>query len=138
VEGKFVTPEIKALFTLPLSEGLLVEHVAAGSPAAEAGFQAGELDVLVEGEAWILGGDILVAIQGHPVRVPQDFVQAVSTLRVGQKVEIQFLRDGKAQRTTAVIRERPRKLLHMRGVRGTRPTAARSPSIVEETSRIAF
>jgi S1-C subfamily serine protease len=46
------------LFALPLATGLLVEDVNEGSPAAAAGMSSGNLTVVVEGQPWVLGGDI--------------------------------------------------------------------------------
>ena len=55
------------LFTLPPVEALLVEELEDGSPAALAGPRVGTRRVVVDGISWLLGGDIVVAIQGNPV-----------------------------------------------------------------------
>jgi S1-C subfamily serine protease len=107
IGGKFMTDEIRLLFALPLGQGLLIEDVEGGSPAAEAGLRAGALDVVVEGVPWRLGGDIIVSIQGQSVTLPQTFFQAMKSLRVGQTVHLEVLRNGERQRVTAVLRERP-------------------------------
>ncbi|HEX6531069.1 MAG TPA: trypsin-like peptidase domain-containing protein [Nitrospira sp.] len=55
IKGKFVTDELRNLIALPLVDGLLVIDVEDGSPAAETGLRAGDLDVTIEGEPWLLG-----------------------------------------------------------------------------------
>lgn len=107
VRGKFVTPAIRSLFTLPLQPGLLIEELDMYSPASVAGLEAGGLRVTIEGEPWILGGDIIVALNGKQLRFLGDFLEAVRTVQVGDVVQIDYLRGGRRYRTTAVIGERP-------------------------------
>lgn len=107
ISGQFVTDGIKELFARPLVQGLTVVEVEQGSPAERAGLRAGSLHVTVEGQAWVLGGDIVIAIQGYPVRSQEEFFHAVKYLRVGQNLEIEFLRDGARQRVSVVLGERP-------------------------------
>jgi serine protease Do len=58
VKGKFVTDELRKLIALPLVEGLLVLDVEDGSPEEKTGLRAGKLNVVSEGEPWVLGGQI--------------------------------------------------------------------------------
>ena len=111
VGGKFLTEEIMRLFALPLATGLLVEDVNEGSPAAVAGMRSGNLTVVVEGQPWVLGGDIVVKLDGHAVRSPEDFLRETTRLQVGQRLEVEWLRDGKRERTSVILRERPRRAL---------------------------
>ncbi|WP_447862311.1 S1C family serine protease [Nitrospira calida] len=122
VGGKFVTDELIALFTLPLTAGLLVEAVDPGSPAMEIGLRAGDLDVVVEGQAWTLGGDIITAVQGIRLRSPHDLLQAIARFRVGQKIEIEYRRDEKSYRRDVTLRERPRQLSNSPGAKPGRMT----------------
>ncbi len=107
VGGKFTTNEIRLLLKWPLAPGLLVEHVEEGSPAAEAGLRAGTLHVAIEGMPWMIGGDIIVSIQGKSIRSPEEFLKAINTLRVGETVKIEFLRDGERHQRSLVLRPRP-------------------------------
>ncbi|HKW87007.1 MAG TPA: trypsin-like peptidase domain-containing protein [Nitrospiraceae bacterium] len=120
VGGKFTTEELRLLFALPLAPGLLLEDVEDGSPAAEAGLRAGTLHMVVEGVPWILGGDIIVAIQGESIRSPQVFSDIIQTLHVGQRVQIEFLRDGERYRMSLVLRDRPTGLAKTIDAPGTR------------------
>ena len=57
---------IARLFHLPASTGLLVADVDPGSGAARAGIKAGTQHVTVDGETYVMGGDLLVAADGAP------------------------------------------------------------------------
>ena len=107
VAGKFVTEDIRDLFVLPLSDGLLVEEVAPGSPAAIAGLRAGTIDIVVVGEPWMMGGDLIVSMQGHAMRSTQDFIGTLKTLKIGTAVPIEYIRDRVRGQLTVVVGERP-------------------------------
>ena len=105
--GKFVTKEIRDLFVLPLTDGFLVEQVAPGSPAAIAGLRAGTIDVVVVGEPWMMGGDLIVSMRGQALHTVQDFIDTIKTLKVGDRVPIEYLRDRVRGQLTVVVGERP-------------------------------
>ena len=55
-----VTPQLAKLFHLPSNTGLLIQDVQAGSGADKAGLKAGKTAVVVQGESYQVGGDIIV------------------------------------------------------------------------------
>jgi serine protease Do/serine protease DegQ len=86
-----VTPEIAKEFGLTDTTGALVAAVAQGSAAEKAGIKT---------------GDIITSLNGTPMKGSGELRNAIGMLRVGDKVEIGYLRDGKPQTATAVIAER--------------------------------
>jgi serine protease Do/serine protease DegQ len=86
-----VTPEIAKEFGLAESTGALVAGVSPGSSAERAGIKT---------------GDIITSINGVSMKGAGELRNAIGMLRVGDKVEIGFLRDGKPQKVTALIAER--------------------------------
>jgi Do/DeqQ family serine protease len=86
-----VTPEIAKEFGLAESTGALVAGVAPGSSAERAGIKT---------------GDIVTSINGVTMKGAGELRNAIGMLRVGDKVEIGFLRDGKPQKVIALIAER--------------------------------
>ncbi len=110
IGGKFVTEEIRELFVLPLADGLLVEEVYPGSPADDAGIQPGTVDVTVAGEPWMMGGDLIVSMQGQPIRKTEEFVALLGTLKIGDTLTVELLRDRLRKRVSMVVGERPRAL----------------------------
>lgn len=109
ISGMFPTEEFISLFALPLGQGFLVEDVVDGSPAADAGLRAGTLDVVVQGVPWILGGDIIMTLDGRPVRTPGAFLESMKNMPVGRTIEVEYLREGTRHRTALVVREHPPK-----------------------------
>jgi Do/DeqQ family serine protease len=86
-----VTPDIAKEFGLTESSGALVAGVAQGSAAERAGVKT---------------GDIITSINGATMRDAGELRNTIGMLRVGDKVEIGLLRDGKPRKVTALIAER--------------------------------
>jgi S1-C subfamily serine protease len=83
-----VTPDIAQSLGLSSAQGALVSQVVDGSPAEKAGIHT---------------GDVITAVNGQPVKSNGELRNAIGLLRVGDKVEIGLLREGKPLRLTAVI-----------------------------------
>jgi Do/DeqQ family serine protease len=86
-----VTPEIAKEFGLTESTGALVAGVAPASSAERAGIKT---------------GDIITSINGTVMKSASELRNSIGMLRVGDKVEIGLLRDGKPLKVTALIAER--------------------------------
>jgi len=108
MQGREIDGSLASVVRLPITPGYLVEVVYDGSPAEQAGVRGGTLAVVVQGEEYLLGGDILTAIQGAPVRTHQDYVNAVRRLRPGQRVKVTVMREGHSRDFTLTVAERPR------------------------------
>src|SRR5215510_14905563 len=83
-----VTPDIAQLYGLGDTQGALVSQVVEGSPADKAGIKT---------------GDVITSVNGQNVKTNTELRNAVGMLRVGDKVDVGILRDGKPRRVTAVI-----------------------------------
>jgi Do/DeqQ family serine protease len=83
-----VTPDIARSLGLPSAVGALVSQVIAGSAAEKAGIRT---------------GDVITSINGQPVKSNSDLHNTIGLMRLGDKVEIGMLRDGKPMRVSAVI-----------------------------------
>jgi len=86
-----VTPDIAKEFGLSESSGALVAGVAQGSAAERAGVKT---------------GDIITSINSVAMKDASELRNTIGMLRIGDKVEIGLLRDGKALKVTALIAER--------------------------------
>ena len=87
-----VTEEIAKLFNLPVDHGLMLIRVYEGSAAAKAGLEAGTTEVVVAGESYRLGGDIIVSVDGRSVQTPEDLREAVSAKKPGDEIKVEAYR----------------------------------------------
>jgi serine protease Do/serine protease DegQ len=83
-----VTPDIAHSLGLSSAAGALVSQVVEGSPADRAGIRT---------------GDVITAVNGQPVKSNSELRNTIGLRRVGDKVEIGLVRDGKPLKVTAVI-----------------------------------
>ncbi len=98
VDGYVLTGELARVFNLPQPVGLLVQRVAAHSPASKAGLRGGSLRLTIAGETLTAGGDIVLAVQGLPItgRGAYEAIQArLSQLHPGVPITITVLRGGR-------------------------------------------
>jgi S1-C subfamily serine protease len=96
-----VTSQLADLFNLPTARGLLVQQVTAGSAAAKAGLRAGTTPVVVEGESYMLGGDIIIAANGAPVTSQVQLRDLIAREKPGSRITLRLYRGGK--RTTIEV-----------------------------------
>jgi len=108
LQGREIDSQVTSILRLPLSPGYLIEIVYDGSPAERAGVRGGSLSVVVQGEEYLVGGDILTAIEGTPIRTHQDYLAKVKALKPGQRTRITILRDGQRRELSLTVGERPR------------------------------
>ena len=87
-----IDKEIADVFNLPVEQGLLVVRVIEGSGADKAGLRAGATEVVVAGESYLLGGDIIVEIDGKPATTAEDLREGVSAKKPDDKIDIEAYR----------------------------------------------
>jgi 2-alkenal reductase len=93
ITSEDLTPAIARRFGYPVAHGALVDTVKPGSPAAAAGLRPGTADHGFEGLTVRIGGDLIVAIDGRPVRSAADVVRIVSEhLLPGQTANFTIVR----------------------------------------------
>jgi S1-C subfamily serine protease len=101
-----VTPQLAKLFHLPSTTGLLIQDVQAGSGADKAGLKAGKTAVVVQGESYQVGGDMIVAIDGNPVTTYQQLRDAIANRKPGDKMKLEIYRNGSKKTVTATLGQR--------------------------------
>jgi S1-C subfamily serine protease len=95
---------------LPVKSGALIQTVEAGSPAAKAGLQGGDITAQMNGQPVALGGDIVTEIDDQPVKTKEDLSSIVGRHQAGDKVKITFIRDGKTKTVEVTLAARPASL----------------------------
>jgi len=100
--------DIAAQAGLTVTYGVLVEQVVSGGPAAKAGLKAGTTQVTVDGNSILVGGDIIIAINGTHI-LDED---ALSTYLVentlpNQTINVSIVRNGQTTTIPLVLGTRP-------------------------------
>jgi S1-C subfamily serine protease len=92
-----VSPTMARIFSLPVQKGLLVESVTAGSGADRAGLRGGTDQVVVEGESYQLGGDVITKADGMSVATTERLREIVAAHKPGDSLSVEFWRRGEPQ-----------------------------------------
>jgi serine protease Do len=96
VDGYYVDGEIAGALNLPQPAGFLVERIAGGSPGAGLGLRTGSVRVTIGGEPVVLGGDIILEVQGIAVAEGSldTIAAALARLSEGDPLRLKVLREG--------------------------------------------
>jgi S1-C subfamily serine protease len=95
VEARVLTPPVAEALHLPVNEGLMLERVNPGGPAANAGLKGGDRQAILGMRRIVLGGDVVTAIDGRPITGQMDLNLALNRKRPGDIVKVEYYRDGK-------------------------------------------
>jgi S1-C subfamily serine protease len=107
VGAKPIDKEIAEDFNLPVDEGLLIVRVFEGSGADKAGLRAGTTPVVVGGESYRVGGDIIVEVDGKTVTTTQELGEAVAAKKPGAKIRIEAYRGDEKRSFEVTLGQRP-------------------------------
>jgi 2-alkenal reductase len=108
VTGRTISPEMVEAADLPVETGVLIFEVEPGSPAEKAGIRGGSQQVQVSGVPMLIGGDIVVAIDGVAVKRFDDVVNYLASRgSVGDRVALTVVRDGREIEVAVMLEERP-------------------------------
>jgi len=95
---------LAAAVNMKVDRGALVQDVTPGGPANQAGLRAGRIHT---DEGVILGGDVIVGVDGEKVTKPEDVAAAISDNQPDQTVEVKFYRDNKLLTKQVKLATRP-------------------------------
>lgn len=107
IQGTSITSQLTEALGLPVEQGVLVQAVVQGGPAAKAELKGGNRQTSFEGTLMTTDGDIIVAIDGAAVQEMDDLIVYLAEKSVGQRVTLTVLRDGRRQRIQVTLGERP-------------------------------
>ena len=103
-----LTEELQETVRLPVDEGVLIADVRPDTPAADAGLQGGDRDVIIDGQTFTVGGDIITSVDGEPVSEASEVVTAVSDKKPGDLLELEITRnDATTETVTVELGRRP-------------------------------
>ncbi len=107
VSGTDLTDEIADELNLDRNAGALVQAVVADSPADEAGLEAGDSEVTVDGEPFTAGGDLIIAADGEPVEAMSDVIAAVDSRQPGDTLVLTVVRGDEEREVEVELEDRP-------------------------------
>ena len=103
--------ELARTFDLPVSNGLLINGVTPGGPAAAAGLSAGGSTAEFQDDGVVHPeGDILVSFDGEQVRTPAELGAMVALAEPGSVVSVELYRSGKRRAIQVTLGNRPARL----------------------------
>jgi serine protease Do len=98
LDGRLISGPIAQILNLPQPSGYLVKTVAKGSPGDAVGLRGGAVLVTIMGEQLVVGGDIILKVQGIPVGDLSDHRRVrdiLDTVPPGTEFTMTVLRLGK-------------------------------------------
>ncbi len=107
ISGQAVTPDVAETYNLPVKAGVLVGSVTSGSGADKAGLKGGARQVVVAGDTFVLGGDIIVSFDGHKISSIEELRDAVASHSPGDKVKLVIYRDANKTSVTVTLGRQP-------------------------------
>jgi len=106
LDGYLLTGELAHVFNLPAA-GLLVQRVARGSPAARLGLRGGLYRIAVGDEQLLIGGDVIIAVDGIPLAEPDAYQRIRRRLMDARAsdgvIHLSVMRDGELNELAAGI-----------------------------------
>jgi S1-C subfamily serine protease len=111
IKEVWVSGDLAEMLHLPAKGGLLIQEVENGSPAAEAGLR-GPGRVVVVGNTYQLGigGDLIVAVEGHTVDTADALRRAMNKKQSGQLLTLTVYRNGNNVEVKVTLGEAPQQL----------------------------
>ncbi len=107
ISGQAVTDDVADAYNLPVAAGVLVESVTSSSGADKAGLEGGKNQVVVAGETYVLGGDIIVAFDGKKISSIEELRDAISGKKPGDKITLVIYRDANKTSVTVTLGRQP-------------------------------
>jgi S1-C subfamily serine protease len=106
ISGGKITPDLASAAGLPLNyQGVIVGSVQPNSPADMAGLKGLTQD---DSGATTQMGDIITAVDGHPVRQIDDIISYIDSYKnVGDNIKLTVNRNGQIMDLTATLQARP-------------------------------
>ena len=102
-----LTPTLARHLGYSVSRGAMVGEVRGGSPADHAGLEGGNEEQSFNGLDITAGGDVIVAVNGQPVRSADQVVRDVSSRLPGETIRLTVVRGDTRKTLSAKLGARP-------------------------------
>jgi S1-C subfamily serine protease len=106
--GYSITPDLAGRLRLPVDEGILVAQLYHNGPAAVAGIRGATNEVIIGNRRYLIGGDIITAVNGRPIADWSDLSEYLELhTAVGDEITISLLRDVQQIDTSLTLSTQP-------------------------------
>ena len=105
INGRIVPPQL--IFTFGIMPGFLVETLEPGSPAEKINLRGGTLPVVIGVQEYLLGGDVITKVNGEQLTDMETVARIARSLKVGDKIKLEYWRNGKPHTAEVILPERP-------------------------------
>ncbi|HID52019.1 MAG TPA: PDZ domain-containing protein [Anaerolineae bacterium] len=107
-QGYAITPVLARALQLPVEEGILVAQLYQNGPAHQASLQGAQQEVIIGNRRYLVGGDIVTAVNGEPVT---DWTSLFEYLeletQVGETITLTVIRDGQTKELDLTLMAQP-------------------------------
>jgi S1-C subfamily serine protease len=107
VEMATITTELASNVRLPVDHGVLIQRVRPGSPAAQAGLRGGTTQVVVDGESYLVGGDVITQADGQPIESAEQLRSVVTSKQPGDEIALEVHRQNETKEVTVKLGRQP-------------------------------
>jgi S1-C subfamily serine protease len=107
IEMATITDDLAANVRLPVGSGVLIQRVRPGSPAAEAGLVGGTTQVVVDGESYLVGGDVITKADGQAIESAEQLRSVVTSKQPGDDLALEIHRDDETTELTVKLGRQP-------------------------------
>jgi S1-C subfamily serine protease len=106
--GTDMTYDIAQAIGVNVTYGWLITQVTSGGPADQAGLRGGTQQVIAAGQSVMIGGDILIALDGTRIRNTDDLSTFLEEQTLpGQTIDVAIVRDGQTLTLALKLDARP-------------------------------
>jgi S1-C subfamily serine protease len=107
VATQAIYPQLADKLGLDTDHGALLSEVVPGGPADKAGLKGSDGKITFQATPYETGGDVVLAIDGHPVVQPDDLARYIAGHQPGDTVKLEVLRDDKREEVNVTLGKRP-------------------------------
>ena len=106
--GYEISPRLAQMLDLPVQSGLLIAQLYRGSPADQAGMRGAQNESIVGNRRYLVGGDIVTAVDGMPLQKWEDLrAYLEEKAAVGQEVSLNVVRNGEELTFSLTLADTP-------------------------------
>lgn len=109
IDTQTLLPRFAEALSLPVRKGVMVARVTRGGPAHRAGIRGGTQRIEVGNSILVVGGDILVAVDGEEVESAEAFHRLMKRKRAGDQIRLSLWRGREKKEVEVKLGERPRR-----------------------------